>query len=597
VLYHLAYKSLPENLQWREWLADRCSKDKQLAAAIRETCKHDFLFWINFACWTHDPRLPNPVVPFVTWDFQDEALRTMEASLGKEDVCVVKSRDMGASWMIMALFTHRWQFWNNLAFGAVSREEKLVDGHPKSLFAKVDFLLERQPGFLLPRFEHLHLRFRNLDTGSTLEGSTTTGNVFRGDRYTAVMMDEFAAFEEADGNKALASSQSATNSRFFNSTPQGAIGAFYEVAHNKHIRRIDLHWSKHPEKARGIKRGYDGKLWSPWYERECQRMPIPAMIAQELDLDFAGSASPFFPPDVIDKVMAQQVRPPVGRGRLDFDPLAPLDREKHKFLEEPAGDLLLWLLLADGRPPQDEEYVVGCDVSQGTGATNSVLSVASRRTREKVAEFASANLSPDKLADLALALAAWFNGAFIIWEMNGPGGAFGKRIMDQGYRNVYYRQDEQSLEHKVAKSLTPGWHASPQNKLLLFREYVRALGNGFFVNRSSAAVQECRQYVYLPNGQIGNARAQAFADPSGARQNHGDRPTADALANRALGAEPALKREPDPLAIPVDPPWGSLAWRRQKAEQEKKLQVSGHWESSRESLHGWNESPVAGVGW
>jgi hypothetical protein len=593
VRYQRVPKWLRENLLFRRELAGACLKDKGLAGAVRQLCKHDLLFWLNVFGWTHDPRAENPILPFITYPFQDDTLRELERVLGKEDLCLVKSRDMGASWMVMALLTHRWQFFDNLAFGAVSREEKLVDGHPKSLFAKVQFLLDRQPGFLLPKYEHLHLRFLNLETGSTLEGSTTTGNVFRGDRYTAVMMDEFAAFEEADGNRALASSQSATNCRIFNSTPQGQVGAFYSVAHNPHIKRIDLHWTLHPEKAKGYERTADGKGWSPWYERECRRMPIPAMIAQELDLDFAGSSSPFFGADVLDQHISQHVRPAVLRGRLDFDPLAPADRERIAFVADPSGDLRLWLLLDhQGKVPEGDGYVIGGDLSQGTGATNSVLSVAERRTREKVAELTTPRLSPDQFADLCLALAWFFNEAFVIWEMNGPGGPFGKRLaMDHGYRNVYYRQDEQGLAKNVSSSLIPGWYASPANRLVLFREYLRALSVSAFVNRSREALEECRQYVYLPNGQVGNARAAAFADPSGARENHGDRPTADALACKALGQEPALKREADPLAIPPNPTPGSFAWRRMKAREATQTNA---WDSNPESLSGWQTPATSG---
>ncbi len=193
---------------------------------------------------------------------------------------------------------------------------------------------------------------------------------------------------------------------------------------------------------------------------------------------------------------------------------------------------------------------MGCDVAVGTGASNSVASCASQTTGEKVAELASPNLSPDEFADATLALCHWLNGAYLLWEKNGPGVRFGMRVMESGYRNVYYQQNEQSLSKKVSD--TPGWTATDPNKRMVYGEYVSALLEGRFTNRCKEALEECRLIVWDPSGKIVNSRAQASIDPTGARENHADRPTADALCNKGLGEigpKPAVeqrKNEPDP---------------------------------------------------
>jgi hypothetical protein len=322
----------------------------------------------------------------------------------------------------------------------------------------------------------------------------------------------------------------------------------------------------------------------------------------ELDIDPQGASSMFFPAELLDKLLWETVRPPLLRGRLKFDALAPRDRGKMHFEVADDGELKLWLV-----PRQDargnyevageDRYGMGADISAGTGATNSCLSIVDRTTREKVGELARPDLDPSAFADLALAVATFFNEAYLIWEMNGPGGTFGKRLTDQGYRNIYYRQEEMGLEHKLSKGLIPGWFASPGNKLLLFREYVRALSSGYFINRSRESVTECRQYVYLPNGSVGNARAQTATDPSGARQNHGDRPTADALANKTLGPETAVvvvaRDLSNPYTPPENAPWGSLAWRRQKWLDEQQV-LKGDWGEG--NMKDWKED--AGIsGW
>jgi hypothetical protein len=215
--------------------------------------------------------------------------------------------------------------------------------------------------------------------------------------------------------------------------------------------------------------------------------------------------------------------------------------------------LSLWMHLRDKRPPWGEKYAVGVDVAAGTGATNSVASVADQRTGEKVAEFATPHLSPEAFAEAVVELCRFFNDAYLIWEGNGPGAQFGKRVVELGYLNVYYRQNEESLSRK--QSDTPGWTATDQNKRVVYGQYATALGTGRFVNRSKPALEECRLITFTQEGKIVNSRARAFADPSGARENHADRPTADALACKGLfelGPKPAPekpKEEPDHTSL------------------------------------------------
>lgn len=596
-----------------------CEADPVLAASVKEKCASDFLFWINTFAWTHDPRLvkegQQPYNPFVTYPFQDNAIAWMRERLGHKDCIVVKSRGVGVTWMVIAMFVHAWLFKRDWRFGLVSREEREVDGMDKSLFAKVDRLLEVQPDFLLPggySYEsrlgcfRKELLLKNFETRSVIEGSATTGNMFRGDRHTAILWDEMAADQVDVGRNALASTQFVTECRIMVSTPQGGVGAFAEQASNRLDARRDIHWSEHPVFSAGMEDrpglNPQGK-WSPWYQEQRDRMVNPAMIAQELDLDFVGSSSPFFPSELVRKLLDNDATPPYMRGVLEFDiekAMRPAEDALHqfpKFVERDDGNLWLWLLPAampEGKPRLSETFVVGVDVASGTGATNSVLSIVERRTGEKVAELATPHLSPDRMADLAVGVARWFNDAFLIWEVNGPGGIFGQRVMDLGYRNVYYRTDEQSLV-KTTKPI-PGWHASNQSRRTLFGTYLQALSGRTFINRSRTALEELRQYVYLPNGSVANSIAQTNTDPSGAGQNHGDRVAADALACqglRSVAAQQVVKDKPPPQ-------YGSWQWRREKGNQEDQFkQGTGmlSWESSPKSLRGWQESPLTLRGW
>lgn len=566
----LVPKDIAANLRWRKSVLETARRSEHDRMALKRMCSEDLLFYVNAFCWTYDPRLEAPMVPFVTYGYQDETFADLNDSIGKRDICIKKSRDMGASWMLCTLFEWRWHFRDGQSFLLVSRNEDYVDkpGNSKALFWKIDYLLKNQPGWLLPRFTRTSLRLTNDENGSAIDGESTTGDVARGDRRTAIGLDEFAAFDVDAGYKALASTRDATKSRIFNSTPDGAGNAFYDVAHSAQVKQVVLHWTKHPVKAEGLYIGEDGKPRSPWYDDECRRCIHPREIAAELDIDFQASDFQFFDPKEITRLVVTNCRPAPFRGELDFDhaTLAPRGA-----VASPKGNLRVWCGVdSSGQVASDAGYVMGVDIAAGTGSSNSVISVADRKTGEKVAEFTTPNMRPDELGRYAVALARWFkdgsgNGAYMIWEAPGPGRNFGDVVIESGYRNVYWRTREES----IAKSTQPipGWWPVKDAKRAVFGDYRRALLDGRFINRSKEAMEELREIVYTANGSIEHSKSVRTIDPSGARDNHGDRPTADALCCYALA-----RRTPAPVNRADEVPDGSMLARRMSFEKRRRRQ-------------------------
>ena len=379
----------------------------------------------------------------------------------------------------------------------------------------------------------------------------------RGDRRTAILLDEFASVD--NGHAALASTGDATNCRIFNSTPKGSGNAFYDVAHGK-MKKIRFHWSSHPEKIQDSYVDAAGKTRSPWYDAECERRTSPVEIAQEIDIDYLGSDNQFFDSDALDGIMKKTVCDPYvicnmeGAGGLNPKSLIP----------SPEGVLRLWVY-PDGEDqlPGDREYVAGVDIATGTGGSNSVVSVADRHTAEKVAELATPSVRPDVFAEMTLMLLRWFHDAYVIWEANGPGRIFGDRLIELGYRNIYYRKSDGKLP--ASSTQFPGWWASGTSKMSLLGDYRRALFSGDFLNRSKIALTECRQIVFAPGGRVVHSRSEITHAPSGAKENHGDRVTADALCWKAVGEVKRPVAEPEQEIIP-----GSLAWRRSERKKTEK---------------------------
>jgi hypothetical protein len=566
------------NAKYRLEVGLACAKSRGLQWSWKEWCKDDILLWVNTFCATYDPRGENKVVPFVTYPFQDAAILAIQEQVNKgEDVLIEKSRDMGATWMCLLVYLHFAQFRPNFAFGLSSRTEDFVDrtNFPKCLFWKLDFLLENQPDWMVCKgedYSRIHMGLSMTKTRSTITGAATTEDMFRGDRLTSILADEFDALEIAIGHQAVGAMTNATNCKIFNSTYKSLVGAFASQARRKDIRKIVLPWTDHPEKVEGLyhepggkakswyKDAHLGKPRSPWYDRKCEELVIPSLIARELDIDPYGANSPFFPEELVNQLMERDTREPFERGRLSY-----VD-EKPQWLQDARGEFLLWLHLQDGRPPWGK-YVIGSDLSEGTGATPSVLSIADIQTGEKVGEFATANMGTHEFADVAVAACKWFWNAHFCWEMNGPGVPFGKRVVDDlKWTNVYYRTNEQSVSKK--QSDTPGWYSTRDNKEMVLTRYATALSAGKFKNRSVEAVRELQNYAYGTTGRPENTRVKAATDMSSAGESHGDRVIADALCCFRLMEFATVEVV---ATNPEDsPPWGSLAWWRKQEAMEKR---------------------------
>lgn len=558
--YFYCPKNWHGNLHFRTDLLRQATENVEFQGDLMEMCRRDLLFWVNAFCWTYDPRVTPPTLPFITYPFQDVGLLDInDAIVLQEDRLIEKSRDMGLSWMCLIAILWRWMFSPGQSFLLGSRKEELVDkeGDPKSLFWKLDFLLKSQnyPSWMCPRFKRKKLHLANDDNGSTIDGESTNSDFARGDRRTAILLDEFPAVQ--NGYEILSATADASNCRLFTGTPKGTGNAHYDVREKGHVPILRYHWSVHPLKAIGLYTSVegvldirdkvhvfpddypfilDGKLRSPWYDAECLRRVHPVEIAQELDIDYRGSSYQFFEPATIHKLKSTVSRPPFEIGELAAD-----DRgHPGDFDSQDGGRLKLWVILTpEGRPPTDRRYVAGADIAQGTGASNSCLTVADVSTGEQVAEFASPSIRPDRFGTMAAAICRWFGGmnnegAKLIWEATGPGRGFEDAVKEAGYGHIFYREAGRGVRHTHKFSGVPGWTPTPENILHLLMTFRRSLCDGRYCCRSREALDECLDYEFAANGKIQHVKARSTADPTGANDNHGDRVVSAALANLLL---------------------------------------------------------------
>lgn len=582
--YHLVPKDPLDNIRFRRHMVEWGGKSRDNAHQLWMACKRDPLFYINTFAWTYDPDKRPRWVPFNTYPIQDRLIAEIRnaVDLG-HDLWCPKSRREGLSWIIVTIANWYASFHKDMSILLVSRNERYVDDstNPKSLFWKIDGLLERLPTWLphVPKKDRKHMSLYYRDTHSVIDGESTTGDVARGDRRDFIGLDEHAAFDLTAGYEVLPATQAASKCRIFISTPKGPGNAFASLRDQDKLRKFYLHWSDNPDHAAGLYTAkddkleildaeyrypadypyvLDGKLRSPYYDAECDRAQNKAIIAQELDIDFLGSGSQLFDPEVL-RAQEFYTRDPFRTGEISYD----LDSAKfNEFVETSNGKWSIWCNIdAQGNLPQDRPYVIGVDVAQGTGASNSVINVTDGKTGEQIAEYVDSRILPDVLAELIFAMGDWLSGEggshpLAVIEANGGAGTNCiSRLVSLGYQNVFCRCIEDS--HHKKQSDKPGWWSSQANKKPLLLALQMAMSHGKYTPRSLAMIRECGEYMHQPGGSVAHAKSVSSMDPSGARENHGDRVIAAAMANR--GIKDVQEFDGGDYVKPK-PPFMSIAW-------------------------------------
>ena len=579
-----------ENMRFRRFLLKKGYADAEAAHELWIMCRRDILFWVNTFVWTFEPRVHDDDaetrLPFITWDFQDPVILDLYNAIGNEDRIMDKSRDMTATWMMLLVFLHQFLFLKHRTFRLASRTENLVDkaGLTDSLMAKLDFVLKWMPAWLkpvMPIGARTHLHMANVERGNTIEGGSTTSDMFRGGRCKAAGLDEAQIFPDG-GYGVFASTRDITASRIINGTAGFPGNVFDEKVADPEWAdwRIELDWRLHPLKPLGRYQWVDQKLvlhdkpywreqlrlagldwqmpddelaealwplypfrcdgkdWSPWLDGEFRRAGSMEEIEREVRRNRNAAGGVFYPVELVEKIKREDVQPPRFRGRVDYDAetFGPLP-----FQDDPGGPLLIWGELDGGEPPRPvpKHYVMGVDIATASedpeaGASCSAAVVLDAETGEQVAEWCAHNLEPQEVARQAIALGEWFadahgGSALLVYEANGGQGIlFGRTVMEHGYAPLYMRRKEGRFGRPPTS--VPGWFSTPKAKKAAHQSYRAGLHAGSCTIRSAAQAAELSCFKHTVSGGVAHSASVRTRDPSGARHNHGDRTTGGILA-------------------------------------------------------------------
>ncbi len=266
---------------------ERLKKEPLLIKPLEQYYTENPVDFINDWGMTFDPRnaeigLPT-VIPFILFERQKEYINwVIQRWKNREDGLTEKSRDMGVSWLTVAIAVWLWRFHKGVVIGFGSRKEEYVDkiGDPKSLFWKIREFINFLPKELQPIGWDLtkhapHMRVINPENGSAIVGEAGD-NIGRGNRTSIYFKDESAFYEHADAIDAALSQTS--NCKIDVSTPNGNGNAFYRKRHSGKIPVFTFSWTEDPRK--------DEK----WYRAQKDKLDS-LIVAQEIDMDYNASTS------------------------------------------------------------------------------------------------------------------------------------------------------------------------------------------------------------------------------------------------------------------------------------------------------------------
>lgn len=633
----------------------RLQLQKELAKS--ESARDDFLqlcyeyppIFFDLLLFTYNPRnRPGKRdVPFILRPAQvDAVVELNDGIINGIDKLIDKSRDEGATEIVIKLYLLHWLLIPQSSLLVGSRKEELVDrgtsvnyttdrvyGDHKCLFHKFLYGLVKLPTWFRPPINKTHMEIQNLANGSNFSGEATNPNFGAGDRRTSVYLDEFGRLDPKLANDIRNSINDVTDCVIYGSTHfYGRGHPFAKLRFSRTIDVITLPWWKNPVKNEGLYKSpkaglieiHDIDYWkklypkaffkdvkryeynkleqsmlinypeiniklnadglgnwrSPWYDREDFRRD-PRDVAQNIDMNPVGAGDTFFDPIILQQIQSK-IKPPDFIGDVDFKQDSKGKIYGVKFIHQGGRkEFKWWGDLPYGKPNQNHNYIVGCDISLGVGTSNSVASIHDVNTGEKVGIFVTPYLAPEEFCDKVIAICYWVGGMtgkpYLIWEANGPGHIFDKRRKFHQYGYVYFNTQERRGSKKRTKQ--PGWYSTKVNKFDALLDLRTALSAGVSDIKSqkkltvydSKTLEEYEDYIFYENGDIG--LTNAMEDSPGAKAGHGDRVIADAVCVVAMGEQRKAAMKRQAKLFP-----GSFAFRRWlRGEERHKEKENSIW--------------------
>lgn len=497
---------------YRDQLLNACEKDKELATEVLALCSKNIFWCFNTFFWTFDTRRASPSVPFILWPYQREFLQNLEDNLKEsKDLLLAKSRDMGATWIILGWLLFHWRFDKGFQALIGSRLEELIDKHGDMAthFERLRWMTKHLPSWWLPAgfdvSKHApYMQMVNNENGCAILGQTVTEGFSRQGRYRVTWVDEFAYCDSADS--AWRAMSDSAPMRIAVSSVKGLGTKFSALRRSGTVQSIEMHWSKHPEKSKGLycedhgnpapstcnwktcsrasKTGVGKVLRSIWYDGECERRKDDlSNIASELDIDELSSGNPYFN---LGELMRQV--PESARWRGFF---VEVDHDV-EFRVDSNGPWYMW----EPRDPSNM-YALGADPSEGIGQDRSVAVIRDARERNLVCALVG-QLRPDEFAFEISKAGRYYKNAKILCEREGAGYAVNLDLSKE-YGNLWYETKVDEVTQVQSKKF--GWSTNLKTRPVILAQVAEEIATSSSKMRDPRLLEECQTFIVDDSGK------------------------------------------------------------------------------------------------
>lgn len=241
---------------------------------MKKKSQEDPVYFFDTFLYTFDPKNKPYHLRFKTFPFQRRLIRDLIYAIDNgEDLFIEKCREMGATYTVLGVFLWEWLWTPAANFLMGSRKEDYVDNRKggvtgnkeESLFGKLDYMISRLPGFILPQQFNPNKHFNymslvNPENGNVISGESSNPNFSRGGRQRAILLDEFAFWDNDAG--AWGSTADTTKCRIILTTPGIKPSKAKRIRQGKdgeNIKIVTLSYNLDPRKT------------SKWLEKERTR--------------------------------------------------------------------------------------------------------------------------------------------------------------------------------------------------------------------------------------------------------------------------------------------------------------------------------------
>ena len=594
-----------ENVAFRKDLHGYLCTDKKAAANYLALSFLDPVIFFNSSLWTFNSQLKQKHWLFILWPHQEIGVRSVKQAIEDgQDRFFKKSRKQGATYINLGVLLLYFIVSPDERFLLGSRKENLVDdgseikngsviGSEETLFYKLLYMFTTMPKYLQPPIYKKNLFMQSLANGSAFKGEATNLGFGKAFRARAALVDEAAQIDPKEAGYIIENLADTAPTNIFNSTtgPWGGAHPYSKIMNEHPDKVIELSFFDNPEQGAGrytspeegkvlirdieyYQETYPGRFdnitadtiysisdlpscfsfiadgnisnfgcdrtaWLDQFEKD--KAITPRGKSQNLLMIDSGSTDMFFQFGLLEK-LRDKTRKPYYQGDIGYT----LDKDGYVYdtwFENGGQNSILswWGVLKNSRPFQGHNYVVGCDISKGTGTTNSVAAVLNVNTNEIEGLLVTPYLSMTDFAEKSVALCEWIGGntpPLLIWEENGAPD-FLKRLDELGYYNMFVKEDRSGKKNKSGNKY--GWRSTSGpngTKLEVMNGLDSALHEGLREKSrfsplklyDEQSINEMESYVWF-EGKIDIGPAAMQTETSGAKAAHGDRVIAIAIAN------------------------------------------------------------------